>query len=592
MLQEAMEVFEKLLQSKNGERMVLDAHIPKDGTYRLIEMGDGEWQIRKTLDIYFDKKEKKLIGTMDSDYRFIQELDYYSKLVDMNKPMDPKKVIHSNNYLSIAVKKDSITTGKLTKDIETGYFLILKNPSSKYERKVKAKKLYQSVEERLGTPNLEVLAAIENYVYKHDIWEGIDLEKKDYVKVFFVFPDDEKTRRFYQIESQRYVIPNIYNNNDFNEMDQGEIVGLPNNNMGMNSKKPYLENKTRKIKVPYLLNQDKALLQAKFFDYLMGEVSQKRVNIYIDNDEENPSIHSYTDMEEPNSLDSGYYLRCRKEKNEVEILQADTITGLSTRLRPVFKLKNYMEISEHLLEDSKIKYDKFQYQLWEIKNLMDMVFFEGKLNKNFSTKSGDLSINDGILKRCLLENRDVLADWFWRGNIDRVESNFDKFSFELIKNSIRKRRIINAKHQLNFRWSLLEYLNPERRIGEKMSEVRQKLREHINMSKEQEWDFSSDEEFCYGVGQAVAYLLSLSKANEKTDVVINPYLNARNVNIIRRRLLQMYKKYNYQILHIDGARSAQLLEHLMKYTPQDIKQEHIMAGFLASSLIYEKKEDK
>ena len=51
--------------------------------------------------------------------------------------------------------------------------------------------------------------------------------------------------------------------------------------MGMNSKKPYLENKTRKVKVPYLLNQQKALLQSQFFDYLLGEVSKGKYNFYV-----------------------------------------------------------------------------------------------------------------------------------------------------------------------------------------------------------------------------------------------------------------------------------------------------------------------
>ena len=35
MLQEAMEVFQIMLQEK-GERIITDAYIPKDGTYRLI----------------------------------------------------------------------------------------------------------------------------------------------------------------------------------------------------------------------------------------------------------------------------------------------------------------------------------------------------------------------------------------------------------------------------------------------------------------------------------------------------------------------------------------------------------------------------
>ena len=55
MLQEAMEVFQIILQEK-GERIITDAYIPKDGTYRLIVMKDDGWVIKDPVDIIFNKK--------------------------------------------------------------------------------------------------------------------------------------------------------------------------------------------------------------------------------------------------------------------------------------------------------------------------------------------------------------------------------------------------------------------------------------------------------------------------------------------------------------------------------------------------------
>ena len=260
MLQEAVEVFEKKL--KQNSRIVVDSHTLKDGTYRLIEIGDNDdWKILKTLDIFFDKKAKEVVGHTDEDYLFIKELDYYSKLLEMNKPIDPKKIIHTNNYLSLAVKKDSIVTNKITPEVIKNFFKILKNPIVKYEKKAKSRELYQNVEERLGQVDVDLLEKIENYVLNHDIFNGIDLTKKNYVKVFFVFVDREKTINYYKKEGERYLLPNLYNSNDYNFNDNGMIIGLPNNNMGMNAKKPFLENKTRKVKVPYLLDQQKAVPQ-------------------------------------------------------------------------------------------------------------------------------------------------------------------------------------------------------------------------------------------------------------------------------------------------------------------------------------------
>ncbi len=66
---------------------------------------------------------------------------------------------------------------------------------------------------------------------------GLIFLKKDYCKLFFVWENEDKTRAVYQQEGLRYLLPNLYNSNDFNRKQDGKILGLPNNNMGMNSKK-------------------------------------------------------------------------------------------------------------------------------------------------------------------------------------------------------------------------------------------------------------------------------------------------------------------------------------------------------------------
>ena len=110
MLQEGLTVFQRM-REKN-DRLILDEYVPKDGTYRLIELTDGGYQTGKTLYIRYDKKTGEIIGKADSDYPFFCYLDYYSKLIDMNKPMDSSKLIHSNNYLSLFVKKETIKDHK------------------------------------------------------------------------------------------------------------------------------------------------------------------------------------------------------------------------------------------------------------------------------------------------------------------------------------------------------------------------------------------------------------------------------------------------------------------------------------------------
>jgi CRISPR-associated protein Csh1 len=338
MIQECLEVFQRKLE-KYGEAFVTDAYLPKDGTYRMIEIRENGFQILNTIEIRYDKKNGNLIGANEQDYIWFATWDYYSKLLEMNKPMDSSKTIHTNNYLSFAVKKESIQNQKLTNEIIANYYQILKNPKLKYQKKKNSQYLYERVEQKIGKPDTELIDRIAHYMLEDNRWTDIDLDKKDYVKIFFVFPDREKTKEYYQRENERYLVPNIYNSNDYNLTIENEIYGLPNNNMGLNGKKPYLENKTRKNPVPNLVNQEQALLQNQMFDYFWSQSSRGKNNIYINNEEENPDIKAYDNTKEPEFLQSGYYIRIKKDKNEVSVEQADVIVDYNPNLKRAFVLK-------------------------------------------------------------------------------------------------------------------------------------------------------------------------------------------------------------------------------------------------------------
>ena len=65
-------------------------------------------------------------------------------------------------------------------------------------------------------------------------------------------------------KNDRYLVPNIYNSNDYNLEMKGEVYGLPNNNLGMNAKKPFLSSRTKKIEVPFLLNKEESFFRKSF----------------------------------------------------------------------------------------------------------------------------------------------------------------------------------------------------------------------------------------------------------------------------------------------------------------------------------------
>ena len=120
-------------ETGDGDRLVLDTYVPADGTYVLV---DSHGQVR-SYTIKMDKK-KKNCGTKSRGQRSAKEncfYDYHSRLVSMDKPQDPKKVIHSNNYLSFWVKQESLENGKLDEAAIDRYFDVLRNPREKYKNR-------------------------------------------------------------------------------------------------------------------------------------------------------------------------------------------------------------------------------------------------------------------------------------------------------------------------------------------------------------------------------------------------------------------------------------------------------------------------
>lgn len=565
-------------------KISIDHYVPKDGTYILLDL-DNDFALEYMLDISVDKKSGEISGRTDSRYQYIRYLDYNSKLIEMNKPMDPKKVIHSNNLYSFFIKKDSLASGKLTSDVIDGYYATLANPETKYN-KPKAKELYHQIEDKIGGINQEILERICEWIkrwVKDTSILPIEISGKDYLKLFFVHQDERKTKEIYEKENERYVVPNIYNNNDYNLKIADEIWGLPSNNMGLNSKKPFLENKTRKTVTPYLVNMEDVIWQNRFFDYLYGQASIGNVNIYFDFDEK--EIFAIPDRSSPPYIESGLYLRIKKGK-EVEVLECDAVFSLNSNLQQTFYYKPILEGKDDLLSGRECNTRS------ELAAVVDEVFFGKMLAYNYFTEPEALSITDSVVKNVLLTYRGRLFEWFYRNPQCDIKQVLTEMSGKLIQNAVHNGYKNKARQQLNLSLSLQDYLNDDTRMEEMMRMIQEEFKKHMGMYRE-EWDFESDSEYYYAVGQLIEYFLSLSKSAKKPLSLVNPFLTAKEDSLIKEKLSQMFAKYNYAIDSIIDVRAKNIISHVMLFTPESkVQQQYLIAGLTANSAFYMKKEDQ
>ena len=589
MLKDCLEIFDKYKGSDDS--VILDSYILAEGDYIVVKK-DG------SLDhcfIKFDKKTRT-VENKPMNYDKLCFYDYYSSLVSMNKPIDNKKVIHSNNYLSFFVKQDNLHSGKLTEKVIENFYDTLAKPEGKYTKKSE-KGMYKNVEEKLGKVDVEKLKSSKKWILNNilNIGEENEIKSgsgrvvklsggKNYLKVFFEEDDDE-----YIKEGSRYFLMKMYNNNDYSVEINKDIFGLPNDNMGLNSKKPFLEHKNQKNTVPYLITTNEALLQKKFFDYLMNQANLGKNIIYLDNSGELDSediIEAKKIGEEPENKFSGYMLVIKKG-TEAGIIYQDMITFYRDKLKRKFRYKNLT--GNVGLEEVVGTIDTKK----ELQSVLNEIMFFKFLVGNYFTDVGEISlagdIGKGNLKNYLVLSRDAIFNWLYKDNEYGMKKVVNNIFPLIVRESINKGYMNKAIQQFNLYLSLKEYFEGDEKMGIDYVTIEKELFKKIDGKTKA--IITSDEEYYYAIGQLVKYYITKNKTKDKKHSLANPFINAKDNTFLRERLLRAFKKYNYN-LSFGDKRFNNLYGMILVYNNAGkVNQDAIVAGYLRENIIYKKNEE-
>ena len=593
MLKDCIEIFARELEKTekqfgNREKFILDSYIPADGDYIVVQK-DGTLKSRS---FKLDKKTRTLNGMisgsqLDDDIKFY---DYHSRLVSKDKPQDPKKAIHSNNYLSFWIKWNKLDNMELVMQAIDRYYDVLKNPKAKYKNIYDAK-MYDYIAEKVGDVDQEKLEYSRNWI-KQNIFKlkdmGIELTGKNYLKIFF-----EDDKELYVREEQRYLITKLFNKNDYSTEIDGQILGPPNDNLTLNSKKPYMEHKTRKIMVPYLLTTQNALVQRMFFDYLMNEANKGNTNLFFDNSvlDSKYNKSGITALKNGEFIEgdfSGFFLQTivvctQKGDILIEIEHQDTIVDYKYNLYKPFVYSNVLE--DDVTDEQYRKYGNKK----ELLAVINEVLFSKWLSGNFFSDEEQIKkINiDSILKKNIFLSRDAIFAWLYKGQSKGIESILHLVSISIIKSSITNGYIGKAVKQFNLMKSLDMYLGGND-MKDRYIDIRNSLSRKINADGYSQ--IESESEYYYAVGQLVRYYISLSKSKDKNHSLANPFFNASNDSVIKNRLKQSFKKYDYAIKD-NYKRFDKLYTMIISAVPDGkVRSEDIIAGYISNNLIYESKK--
>ena len=575
MIDEALEVFKKIYD-KEGEKLVVNKHIPKDGTYILVNIKSGK--IIKTLSISYDKKSKKVDGELDQYYGYFRAFDYYSNLVDMNKPMDPKKTIHSNQIYSFFIKKDSIRENKLIKSIIEGYKKNLLNPEEKYNSK-EAKELYKNIAEKLSKIEKDIVEDIFLWIEDNVNENLLDNDnKKDYLKIFFVEDNLDKSLEVFKNEHKRYLIPNIFNSNDYNKKIGETIYGLSNNNMGLNAKKAFLENKTRRVSTPYLVNTDEILLQYAFYNYLLPEVKQGNYFIYFSENEIIPRAYK------EGCPNGAKYLLNASYSKDVDIKNFNVISKNSSKEIII----NFKEILHQKKKDTdEIEYGNLNSE--KIMNNINKILFYNSLLGNFLLSDGDLDIKDIEIKKLLMKYRNAFYKWFYLNDEAEVKKNIRKIYLDAVMVAIGNGHFFKASQQLDFGFCLEKYFYGKSELMEEIMNVKEVFLNHT--LSEEDWEFLNDEEYFFAVGQILAYINYMRNSKAKSLNFIKQLTFVKNIDVLKEKIKKIVISYSH-IFETKNKKINRTISNISLYQPKEIRIDILLAGFTADIIFFKKREEK
>lgn len=575
MIDEALEVFRKIYD-KEGEELVVSKHIPKDGTYILVNKKSGK--IIETLNISYDKKSKKINGELNQYYGYFRAFDYYSNLVDMNKPMDPKKTIHSNQIYSFFIKKDSIRENKLTKSIIEGYKKNLLNPEEKYNSK-EAKELYKNIAEKLSKIEKDIVEDIFLWIEDNVNENLLDNDnKKDYLKIFFVEDNLDKSLELFRNEHKRYLIPNIFNSNDYNKRIGETIYGLSNNNMGLNAKKAFLENKTRRISTPYLVNTDEILLQYAFYNYLLPEVKQGNYFIYFSENEIIPRTYK------EGCPNGAKYLLNASYSKDVDIKNFNVISKNSSEEINI----NFKEILHQKKKDTdEIEYGNLNRE--KMMNNINKILFYNSLLGNFLLNDGDLDIKDIEVKKLLMKYRNSFYKWFYLNDEAEVKKNIRKIYLDAVMVAIGNGHFFKASQQLDFGFCLEKYFYGKSELMEEIMNVKEVFLNHT--LSEEDWEFSNDEEYFFAIGQILAYINYMRNSKAKSLNFIKQLTFVKNIDVLKEKIKKIVISYSH-IFETKNKKINRTVSNISLYQPKEIRIDILLAGFTADIIFFKKREEK
>lgn len=597
---------------KSGSSVILDNYSMKDGLYIRLNIDEEVINIEDDDVLVVNSKEKDEVVKNIDLCNWIKERDYLSRLPndDTNKVVGGIKTgrkIHSTNYLTLFVKKDvcpglggekEISAEDLNKYLEA-YYNEMANSEKKLADMCNGKKesnggtlekFFPHLAEQLGEKRKEQLQRVKQFMLNNlndllAVLKRLSEGKSfgGYVKMFI--DEDIST---YQLESELYVIPKIFNVNDYNIPVDGQVYGLPSENMTTNTKKPYLLLKTMKCTVPSRVTVNEAKISRALFEWLAGQGKNKHIKF--------EQGYSFNGGMMDSNKEGFFSLHLNKDG---EIDEYDYIPNAVKDIE--FKFENVLGIRNK--DGQKVYYDEITkpYVLeWQVCRLL---FNNEKLAEGYlKSKEPDIKTNKftAVMKTMFIGSRDAMFDCFSKGVNHSFKKMTDKLSMDLVeeqmKHTIEGTNMSRLRTAYNLRISLLEYfeVGGGNELADKLKNIISTTESKLS-SQEKSMTIENDEEFYFICGQMAYYMLYQTESKSKSFGLFEPILVCRNSDQLKRKLNETFNTYKHA-LSFTYEKFKRAFAAVMAYDAEvkieGTMKDMLMAGIMADNIFLKKKEEQ
>ncbi len=543
----------------------------------------------------------------------------------MNKVFDKKKQIVSCSPYAISFKKEKLDNEKL---VGEGFSKITNLLPFYFE---KGSEECLDKDEK-GEMRRQESITFRNFLIKNlsrvqEISVYDEMKKDNFLNIYYknIELDDWKKAH------NNYLKRNLFNSDKYNSKKEitEDTYGLSGFINGMNVKKPFLEHKTASMfkGIAYRI-QANDTIYLNDFDILLRRKNNKvfpsPLPIFIDKNEfettdeiisifKKDSKLSFSQIlkelfkNNPERILQNYYLLFFNYKYELE--DFDFVSKFRYSLvendeypvvKNLFEVKGKGGLMQHIYIKDIFKFESyivkfiFNNSLVKIKNDSLNVNYFGEIKYEYV--SGGEPVYQMILKY-----RKAFYDYIYKSKTEAINClMWDEIMWNSIIGDLRntnfdKKYFIaqSIKEKLNIWFSLYRYFTNNKNRIDMASKIPELLEKMKKVANDENSHFETTDEFAFGAGQIIYFLLNQSKASERTHALLEPFIQKVKADQLQSSIARAVNMYKHELSFGHGRFERLSSEVLAFDTEENLKkyQRLLLAGYFATPVIYEKKDN-